>query len=45
MGGIRNESQIPIYEPKLFLYSVIASTCKVRGNLIEKDEIASLPSQ
>jgi len=29
----------------LFFHPVIASTCKVRGNLIEKGEITSVPSQ
>jgi hypothetical protein len=35
----------PDLETELFSPSVIASTCKVRGNLIEKCEIASVPSQ
>jgi len=38
-------AQIPIQKPKAFSRPVIASTCKVRGNLIVKGEIASVPSQ
>ena len=38
-------AQIQISKPKAFSHPVIASTCKVRGNLIVKGEIASVPSQ
>jgi len=37
--------EIPIWKREPFFRPVIASTCKVRGNLIEKSEIASVPSQ
>jgi hypothetical protein len=40
-----NVSHIPIYKPNPLSYSVIANSCKVRGNLIEKGEIPSVPSQ
>jgi hypothetical protein len=37
--------QNPDIENKTFYQSVFASTCKVRGNLIEQGGIASLRSQ
>jgi len=37
--------QIPIQKPTTFSHPVIASTCKERGNLAVKGEMASFPLQ